>query len=159
MVDIVTPCLLRRHVERAAEDGAALRETVRVWLLELGNAEIDELRLELAVVALREKDVLGFDVPMDDSLGVRDRERVRYGKQGADGLDGAQATPLRESRAEVFAVQELHDDERIVAARLAEVVDADDGGMTETGRRTRLVEQAVRHLGSRHLTPDQLDRD
>ena len=74
MIDVVAPRLLGRHVQRTAEQRPGLRQPVRVLFLELRDAEIDELRLNLSFVVLREKDVLRLpDVAVNDAFVVSNR--------------------------------------------------------------------------------------
>ena len=99
----------------------------------LGDSEIEQLR-----APCRQKDIRRFDVAMNDSGGVRRRERVgqcnrRLQQNGK--VERALAQPLLER----FALEELHDDERLVFRRFADVVDGADVRMVQRGDRPRFT--------------------
>ena len=91
-VDGLAPRLLRRHVGHRPEDDPLLahgRERGRAGVGRLvvrdvvpGEAEVEELR----VPVLRQEDVLGLDVAVDDPLPVRRRETFRHLQRDVEGL-------------------------------------------------------------------------
>ncbi len=62
-VDLFTGGLLRRHVTRGSDRDAPAREFERGTVGQLGDPEVEELRRPV----VRDEDVRGFDVTMDDA--------------------------------------------------------------------------------------------
>ena len=113
---------------------------------------------DLGVAVLRQKDVLGLDVAVDDPLLVGSREPLRN-------LPGDVERPPRRERAvrhghpERLALEELADGEP-EAALVADVEEREDVGMREGGNRLRLGREARERLGvARQLLGQHLDRD
>ena len=158
--------LLGRHVAHRPEHDAGLgsRNRPQVGLrsafllrLELRETEVEDL--DPAVP--RQKDVLGFQVPVDDPLLVRRRESLgeldRIVRRLADG-DRARGDPL----AQRLPLEQLGDDVgRPVHG--ADVVDRGDVRVIEHPGRPRLLLEAVQPVGilreergqhlDRHLAP------
>ena len=115
-VDDLAPRLLRRHVGHRPEDDPLLaqgRERGRPgvgWIvagdLVPGQAEVEEL----GVAVLRQEDVLGLDVAVDDSLPVRRREAFRHLQPDVESLPERQR-PLGQRLAQRLAFQKLLDEE------------------------------------------------
>ena len=146
--------LLGRHVAERAEHDAglgALRFRRQVGgardgafgLRQLGEAEVEDLDAPV----LRDEDVLGLQVAMDDALLVRRREAVGDLRRVVD-RPALRETPAGERRAERLPLEKLLDDiGRAVVA--PDVVDRGDVGVVEDpGRLGLLLEaaQAVRVL-------------
>ena len=98
--------------------------------------EIENLR----VPAIRDEEVRGLDVAMDDPCGVCGLQRVgdldRKQQQHVD-VDRAAS----DSMLQRHALEELHDDEG-VAVLLADVVNRADVGMVQRGRGPRFSPEA-----------------
>ena len=159
--------LLGRHIAERAHDDAGLgarggRGQVRLRprsfadLGELGQAEVEDLDAPV----LRDEEVLGLQVPVDDPLLVRGGEAVRDLHRIVDRL--ARRKPAtREHRAQRLALEQLLDDVRgVVASVRSDVVDRGDVRVIEHARGFRLLleaAQAVRILregGGQHLDRD-----
>ena len=127
----VTRNLLRRHVRGRAKRHTDRRQTVSVRLCRradsLCHAEVRHHR-----VLLRHEDVLGLDVPMDDALPMRVRQRRRHfakqmhrvlhGYLLATRQTGAQRLPFDEGHREVrkparLACRQQWDDVRVLQSR------------------------------------------
>ena len=72
----------------------------------LGEAEVEDLR----AAVLREDDVLGLEVPVDDPAFVRRRETARDLHAELHGLADRQGS-RRDPLAQRLAVHELHDED------------------------------------------------
>ena len=156
--------LLGRHVADRAHDHAGLgargrrqvglRSRALVDLRELGEAEVEDL--DAAFV--RDEEVLGLQVPVDDPLVVRGGEAVGD-LQGVVDHPALRKLPRGEGRAQRLALEQLLDDVRRVVVR-ADVVDGGDVGVVEDAGGLRLLlesAQPVRVL--REGRRQHLDRD
>jgi hypothetical protein len=108
--------LLGRHVAESSHDDARLRPGGRgrqtrlrprfsFRLSELGEAEVEDLH----AAVLRDEEVLGLEVSVDDPLLVRRRETLRDLQGVVDRLALREAA-TRELRAEVLSLQQLGND-------------------------------------------------
>jgi hypothetical protein len=70
-----------------------------------GQAEVEEL----GVTVLRQEDVLGLDVPVDDPFSVRRREPFRYLQRDVESLLELKR-PFGQSPAQRLTFQKLHDE-------------------------------------------------
>ena len=140
MVDHLTHRLLRRHVGRRADRAAGLGERGRGATVlgagrgqGLGDAEIRDHRR-----AVRQQHVVGFDVPVDDSLAVGVGERPGHIAKDGHGLPDGERRPRDQSRPERLAGHERHD---VVgnAGRLAGAQDGHDVGLLEAGHEPELA--------------------
>ena len=69
--------LLGAHVLGRADDEPGLRHLLRIVALHrLRDAEVDDLHAVRAVARLRDHDVVGLEIAMDDAHVVRGVERV-----------------------------------------------------------------------------------
>ncbi len=128
--------LFGRHVGGRSEDPAGGSEVFR-GLDHLGNAEIGEQ----AVATPVDQDVAGFDVPMDQTLGVGIVQRVAdLGDDGAD-LSRRQGKPL-EQIGQGPGLHQRHDQEG-VSIGLAEVMNRKDVRMLERGDDPGLLLEAA----------------
>ena len=105
--------LLGRHVEGGTQHRALVRQRVDAGLLlQLGDAEVDDFDEAWLVVAAAQKYVVRLQVTVNDAGAM----------SGAQGLQHLHADPHRglgvepafaaQARAQVFARQKLHDQER-----------------------------------------------
>ncbi len=143
--------LLGGHVAERAHDDAGLRGGGRGWEIgglaplfgvrQLGEAEVEDLHP--AVVG--DEDVLGLQVPVDDSLLVRGGEAVDDLERVVDRLALREAA-AREGRAQRLAFEELLDDVGR-AVVLADVVDGGDVGVVPDPGSLRLLLEAAQAVG------------
>ena len=120
---------------------------------ELGDAEVEDLD----VPVLRDEDVLGLDVAVDDPLLVRRGKAVSDLDGVVDGLLRRQGSA--ELFAERFALQKLRDDEGASLVR-PDVVDDEDVGVIELGGGAGFLLEAREAFGIRgEAGVDDLDRD
>ena len=131
--------LFGRHVTERAQDDAGFRagggrrqvRDLRAALLrvrELGEAEVEDLQ----PTVVRDEDVLGLQVPVDDSLLVRRGETVNDLERVVGDLARRQA-PAGEDRPQRLALQQLLDDVRLALVR-ADVVNGRDVRVVEDSR-------------------------
>ena len=131
------------------------RLVLRDRLGQLGQAEVEDLD----VAVLRDHQVLGLQVPVDDAGGVG------LG-QALGGLDGDIEQPLGRQRlaggdelAQGLSLDQLHGDVE-GAVGLADVVDGQDVGMIQGRGRAGLLLEALAAIGIRRDGGGQdLDRD
>ena len=166
-VDLITPGLLRRHVEELALDDPVLG--LSAPLAGLGDAEVDDL--DLAVIA--DEHVLGADVSMDDAerppvvvhlgVGVMQARGQLHADEG-DEIKGDRELKigaLDQDLVQVFAVDELHGDV-IDVFDSPEIEGLADVHMGELDRDLGLIDQHVDELlvravfGVDHLEREQL---
>jgi hypothetical protein len=152
MVDGKPLDLLRRHVARGPHDdtglgvlragrGAGLRIGARRLLDPLGQPEIQDLDAPV----LRDDEVLGLEVPMDDPSVVRGREATRDLEAPVDGLLLRDGTG-EELRAQRVAFEKLGD--RVSDALVsAEVVNREDVRMRQRRDGLRLSLEARQRIG------------
>ena len=146
--------LLGAHVRRRPEDLAHLGASARP-ARELRDAEIDELR-DLVVVLAGEEDVLGLQIAVDDSHGVRAREASRDLSDDTEGGGDVELADELEARRQVFADEPLHRDERNALPEVV-VEDADDMRALDLRDRPRFEREAgsvaclARGLGAHEL--------
>ncbi len=140
-----------RRGDRGRKDGGVLGRR----LGQLGQAEVEDLD----VAVLRDHQVLGLQVPMDDAGAMR------LGQSLGD-LDGKIEEPARRQRlsrseqlAERLSLDELHGDVQS-AVGLADVVDGEDVGVVQRGGGARLLFEALSSpVVPGHRRGEHLDRD
>ena len=124
-------------------------------ILERGDTEISDLDH----VVVRDHDVLRFDVPVDDAMGMRVLQRLADLRGVVQRLRGAEYTVLRHALLERLAFDKLHDDILRLPA-VADIVDRDDIRLREHGDRVCLRLEAIFQLSvRRHLIAQDLDGD
>jgi hypothetical protein len=103
------------------------------------EAEVDELHEVTPIVPLREEDVLGLHVAVDDARAVHGVERGRdLIEEAEDALVRRLAARHRaEQRHEIRPVDVLHDEERLARLEAAEIQRADDVRVAELRGRAR----------------------
>ena len=138
-------CLLVGHVSGRAEHHAGLR--VRGGLAQLGNAEIDDLDLELPIAAPSQENVIGLEVTMDDAQLVRSVQPLRRLLQNFRHFGDRERPAPLEHVAKRFAFQKLHGDVRRAIIRLARFVNGDHVRVADAPRGTRLVLKAQQEIG------------
>ena len=144
--------LLGRDIVHGAD---GLTAALFMDILERGDAEISDLDH----VVVRNHDVLRFDVPVDDAMGVRVLQCLADLRGVVQRLDGAEYTMLRHALLERLAFDKLHDDILRLPA-VADIVDRDDIRLREHGDRVRLRLEAVFQLSvRRHFIAQDLDGD
>ena len=144
---IVAARLLRRHVQRRAEDHDGLREPCGLFLLaaraqRLGDPEVDDLD-EVGVLATENEQVLRLDVAMDDALRVRGGEHRCGLRDHAEDPLLAELGLARETLREGLAVEVLHHHERPTVDGGAEVGDRDDVLVVDRRRELRFLLEAL----------------
>jgi hypothetical protein len=155
--------LLGRHVGDRPEDDPFLadhaeRGRARVGRVAPRDVVAREAEVEnLGVAVLREEDVLGLDVPVDDPFLMSGRERL-------GDLAGDLESPARRHRAgrhrhpQRLALEELADG-IANAARLPHVEESQDVGVRQRGDRAGLrLEARQRALVGRNVIRKDLDR-
>jgi hypothetical protein len=155
--DVETRRLLGRHVGSGPDRGAGRghsRDRLLGFRDHFGQPEIDDPHLSV----MRQHDVRGFEVAMDDARGVRG------GQPGGDLARDARRVvdgerPVLDALAKRLAVVERHRDEQL-AVPLADVVHRGDVGVVEGAGGLRLAEKAgarVRVLRDRRRQEFQRD--
>ncbi len=139
-IDRLTAHLLGRHVSNGAEQHAGAGQLccghrrlrrigargVVVHVDKLGEPEVENL--DAAVP--REKQVLWFQVAVDDALRVSGGKSLRDLLRPFESLSLRDCAGLDQARAQGLAVEQLRHDERH-ASLMADVVDDEDVGMIE----------------------------
>ena len=144
--------LLRCDIVHGAD---GLTAALFMDILERGDAEISDLDH----VVVRDHDVLRFDVPVDDAMGVRVLQCLADLRGVVQRLDGAEYTMLRHALLERLAFDKLHNDILRLPA-VADIVDRDDIRLREHGDRVCLRLKAIFQLSvRRHLIAQDLDGD
>ncbi len=104
---------------------------------QLSQAEVGDLHPPLTI----EQDILRLDVAMDDSLLVRELQRVAELRHDRHRLLRRQMPDL-EHPAEVRAVHVLHE-EVVPPLHLPEIINRDDVGMVQPSQRPRLADEPL----------------
>jgi len=108
----------------------------------------------------REEDVRGLDVAMDDALSMGLRHRFDDRHDERSNLVERESAALAHVLREIFAVEELLDDERRPVQVLVDVEHVDDVRMTHDVRDARLTEESLEQIRVLHvLQVQELDRD
>jgi hypothetical protein len=136
--------LFRRHGIGGAEDHARLRERLILVsaLDELREAEVQDLR----AAGRGHHDVAGFQIAMDDPVGMRLGEPAGDLRSKAESR-GEIERALVEQAPERPPMDELHDDPVAVLV-LDDVVDVDDGRVVEAGAGRGLLPEALPEPGA-----------
>ena len=155
----VTPNLLGRHVAGGADDhaGERLRRRLhrrRFRHLQLRDAEVQDLDAAVG----REKEVVGFQIAMDDAARVRGGEAAgRLQDDGNSLIDRQRA--LVDAAAQAFAVEAFGHEER-QAAKLTDVVDGKNVRVVERAGGPGFVGEASQAIGiAREVRQQDFDRD
>src|SRR5205807_1448373 len=106
----------------------------------LGQSEIENLGL----AALRDEDIRGCDVAVDDALGVRHVQCVRDLNAEIEQHLGLQRLP-RDEVLKGLPLQELHDDE-VLSLVLADLMDSANIGMVQGGSCPRFTLKSLQRL-------------
>ncbi len=120
-------------------------------------------RCRVAVVDVDEHDVLGLEIAVDDTLGVRGAQRSCHlldDAHGAHRLDAKLARlQLVEQLAEALALDQLEHEEERAIGQLAEVARRDDVGVRDVTGRDRFTLEPRHDLGcARHRRVQDLER-
>ena len=116
--------------------------SVRQRLAQLGQTEIENLDAPI----VRDEDVLGLDVPVDDPFLVRRGEPRRDGDRRIRRLCVVTSAPCPEHVAQRLAMQDFADDVRRALVR-ADVVDREDVGVIQRRRGARFLLEATQAVG------------
>ena len=137
-------------------DGAERRPRDRA--LGIGGQTRDpEVRDHRPAVA-RQQDVAGLHVAVDDAPDVGDAERARDVETDPGRLRRRQAPAPAQTSRQVFALDQLHDQERLAVVR-AGLQAGDDVGVAQHGGGQRLPPEAHRDVAVLdRLAPQELDR-
>ena len=149
--------LLRRHISERSQDRSRLRQRVFRYRggrhaagrrAALGQAEVQDLGPSLRA----DHDVGGLQVAVHDSLGVRRGQSIGdlHGNRQQLG-NGQRSAGHRLPQG--LAFDQLHHDVGH-ASRIAHVVDGDDVGMVERGRRPSFLNEAIRGAGRQYFDGD-----
>jgi hypothetical protein len=145
---------LGRHIARRAEDGAAAGdlEIARRQRGRTSQAEVEQLH-----PVGGEEDVRGFEIAVHYAARVHRLQRRQDSQTDLKRLvDGDR--PSRHPRAEGLAIEQLHDDEELLAL-LAQLVDLTDVGMTDAGGGPGLADEAIAEGRVPAERPNPFDRD
>ena len=99
------------------------------------------------VVGIRQKDVIGFEVAMNDAQLVRGVQTPRRLLENFRNFGHGKRTPPLEGLAERFAFQEFHGDVRRAVIGLAGFVNGDDIRVTNAPRGSRFILKAQQEVG------------
>ena len=162
VVDLfVTKGLFRAHVVRCSH------QVTRAGLMGLsaerrrfGDAEVQHLDDDALFVVLREEEVLGFDVAMDDAELVGLGEALGCVRDDAREQGDRQHRFLLQAVCEGLAPEHLHGDVGTTGFVNTMIDDAHDVGTVDPcGRLGFLFETGAEVFTGRELGPDELDGD
>lgn len=129
-------------------------------LEDLGEPEIEDLDERCTVGSSRKKEVLGFEVAVEDAAGVGLRDGESGLEEEVDGLGDRQWAALLEDGGEIGALEVLQDHVRSAVIEGADVEDAGDVLAFERGGGSGLAQESgtgVGELGGRR--EEEFDRD
>jgi hypothetical protein len=120
----------------ASDDGPRLRQARALTearprglgLHQLRQPEVDDLHVQLVVVAEHEKQVLGLEVAVNDAGRVHLAQAAQGLDRKADGLTHLESAVLLDVGAEISALEQLHHQEGLPFAVLAPVEHLHDVG-------------------------------
>ena len=142
-VRLSTLGLLRRKVGRRPHNRAGLREVGLGRSVEgAGDSEVGDLHLAVR----SDQDVCRLDVAVRDVVLVSEPERGCNLAGDLGCLFGGELFARREDLSECASLHLLHDDE-VRTFVLAPVVDVDDVGVREAGRRLSLATEPLDEVG------------
>ena len=148
--------LLGRHVRRRADGHAGGREPrcLATVARGAGNAEVGHQRAPVDTV---QQDVVGLDITMNDTAGVRVRQRIGHFMQCTSDVVDRQRTALLQSGGEVVAVDAGHH-EKDEIADFVDRINRDNIRMAQLCGRFRLAQEARPDVApERQLRRQQLD--
>src|SRR5262249_22113041 len=106
-----------------------------------------------------QKQIIRFDVSMNDAEPVRDIENLEHGSGKAEQLGLLDAAAALSALAERFTIEQLHHQERRAIFSRVNVEDIDGRGGTALVERQRpLFEPGSKLFGARDLRVEDLDR-
>ncbi|KWW42958.1 hypothetical protein AU359_00109 [Micrococcus luteus] len=154
--------LLRGQVQGGAHHGLGLRRGGGGVGQRVGDPEVHHLH----GARVRDHDVRGLHVAVDDALLVRVLERFQHtpgpghGTFRAHGALGVQDLPQRPAGDELHHQERaVHRMEAVLEGDLARVVHGDDRGVVQGGRRARLLAEARLEVRiARQIPAHQLHR-
>ncbi len=117
--------LLRGHVGWRTEHLSGRRNALIGRVGRLGDAEVEHLHERRPVRPMREKEVRGLEVAVDDAETMRVGNRNTRLRDVVDGLRHGKRA-LSADAPEIGAVDVFHDEERLTARQRAEIADPRD---------------------------------
>jgi hypothetical protein len=128
--------------------------------VELGEAEVQDLGEQLALFVLREEDVLGLQIAVDDVGRVRLGEATAGLRDDRERRLDVEVADLRHSLVERLAFEQLEHEERRSLLEASGVVDVADVRAADGRGGARFAEEALDdHPGRRQLLREHLDGD
>ncbi len=163
LVDVARrPELLGSHVARRAHDGRGLRHGLALIGREgdLRDAEVEDLDGRRAVGPVREEQVRGLEIAVDDAVRVGLGEGLAGLQHVLDGLLSAERAALLDEVREVAAFEVLHLHERRAVLEHADVGDLGDVLARDLARGLGLAAEALDELSVlEHLGEQEFQRD
>ena len=151
--------LLGRHEVGRAEDRVVLGQHAG-RVLDLGDAEVQDLGHVLVVTGVHQEDVLRLHVPVHDLPVVGRLHAAGHLLHDGRQLRRGQPPLPAQLEAQVLPVQILHDHVGGAVLHLVEVHHVDDVGVAQLAGDLRLPAEAGEQLASAgHVRPQQLDRE
>src|SRR4029079_12319116 len=124
-----------------------------------GDAEVEQLRVRVAVLRLYDPDVVRFEIAVDDPLAVGRLQRLADLAQQPARLVGLERAALQ-TIGQAEAVEELHREVVALVGQPPEREDVDDVRVADLVDGARLVDEAPNQLGVRSdVRRQHLDRD
>ena len=124
---------------------------------DLGNAEVEDFAEVLSPSVTDQRDVLRFEITMNDLLGVRSRQAVAKLLDDVADERRLESSFFVEKMREGLPIQELHDEVRRAIVELAEVGDVDDGDYPPNWRLELLQKAPHGFLVLREFGMEDLD--
>jgi hypothetical protein len=157
--------LFRGHVQRRSPERHRLAARTaavdhRPRQCELRDAEVEQLDGVEALDAARQKEVVRLDVAMDDAERMRGRQSVTRLEDELDRTRNRCRARFADERAEILALEVLHDDERRALGRGTDFEDVSDVIVLDLGRSARFDREPLRQLGvGQKFRPKKFERD
>ena len=147
--------LLRRHEAWGAEQEAGRRLLGAEARLHLREAEVEDLETAL----LRDEEVVGLDVAMNDALLVRGGEHVEQLLADLEHVRERKPSALAYApRLEELSLEQLHHEVGVAVLGRVVVEDAHDTGVVDLVRGVTLLEKTAARVGvARELGMEHLD--
>ena len=158
-VDLFATPLLGRHVQRCTQHLTGSRAAVVTASHELGDAEVEQLGLHLALVVVGEEDVLRLQIAMRDAGFVSRIQGACGTTQDRQRLFELERAVLVDVIFQRLALEQLHREVLPAVGQLSEVEDVDDATVLDLIDRLRLREETLDHAAALHvLAVEHLDR-
>ena len=160
LLDVHAAALLGRHVRGRSHHDAGLRALALVGVAhQLGDAEVEQLGVRIAVLRLHDPDVVGLEIAVDDPLPVRRLQRLADLAQQPPRLVGLERAALQ-AIGQALAVEKLHREVVALVGQPPEREDVDDVRVADLVDGARLVDEPAHQLRVRgDVRRQNLDRD